>query len=102
MSELSEDQTDAIRQALLSYMREWSEDNYCAGWLIGLEERTHRLGGTFEHLGRLVGWPKSVDAEDGWETWEQAAARWETDEWKASVYGPQWREILAAHAAGKR
>lgn len=96
---MTETERDAIREALLSAMREWSEENYCAGWLIGLEEKLHRKGGTFEVLGRLAGWPVGADADQGWETWDEAAARYETDEWKEFRYGPQWREILAAHEA---
>lgn len=78
---------DAIRQALLAYMREWSEDNYCAGWLFGLEHMLHRRGGTWEMLGRLVGWPVGPDARDGWETWDEAGARYATPDYQVANYG---------------
>lgn len=74
----------ASREALLSAMREWSEDNYAAGWLIDLESRLHREGGKWETLGRAYGWPIGCDAEDGWESWEEAAARYQSDEWTES------------------
>lgn len=73
---------DAMRDALLAAMREWSEEEWCAGWLIDLEERLHRQGGKWETLGRAVGWPIGVEAEGGWETWDEAAARYQSDEWR--------------------
>jgi len=78
---------EAVRTALLAAMSEWSEENYCAGWLIGLEHKLHREGGVFETLGRMVGWPIGVDAEGGWETWEEAAARYETADYQIEQYG---------------
>ena len=81
---ITEAQRDAIRDSLLAAMREWSEEEYCAGWLIDLEAKLHAQGGQWETLGRLVGWPIGCDAEDGWETWEDAAARYGSDEWRAA------------------
>ena len=83
-AKFTDEQRDAIRAMLLAGMREWSEENYCAGWLIDLESRMHREGGIWEILGRLVGWPIGCEAEGGWETWDEAAARYESDEWRAS------------------
>lgn len=84
MSVMGESLRDATREALLAMMREWSEDVYCAGWLIDLESRLHREGGHWEILGRAVGWPIGCDAEGGWETWEAAAERYQSAEWKAT------------------
>jgi hypothetical protein len=81
---MNEEERSAVRKALLSAMSEWSEDNYCAGWLIDLESRLHREGGMWETLGRMVGWPIGCDAEDGWETWDEAAARYKSEEWVAT------------------
>ena len=76
--------TDATRDALLALMREWSEENYCAGWLIDLESRLHREGGKWETLGHAVGWPIGCEAEGGWESWDDAGARYASDEWAAT------------------
>ena len=78
---------DAVRYALLSAMREWSEENYCAGWLIGLEAKLHAEGGAWETLGRLVGWPIGPDAEAGWETWEAAGDRYASADYQIENYG---------------
>lgn len=83
MSAMSDELVSVMRSALLSKMREWSEETYCAGWLIDLESRLHREAGEWETLGRAVGWPIGPDGREGWETWDQAAARYISDEWKA-------------------
>lgn len=78
---------EAVRAALLAQMSEWSEDTYCAGWLIALEARLHQEGGHWETMARQVGWPIGVDGEGGWETWEEAAARYATADYQIENYG---------------
>lgn len=87
MTELTDEQRDAIRGSLLADMSDWSEDMYCAGWLIGLEHRLHREGGKWETLGRLVGWPIGCDAEGGWESWDDAGDRYATADYQIENYG---------------
>lgn len=78
---MTDDLRDAIRAVLLRAMSHWSEETYAAGWLIDLEARLHHEAGVWEHVGRAVGWPIGPEAEDGWETWDQAAARYSSLAW---------------------
>jgi hypothetical protein len=87
---------DAIREGLLAKMREWSEDHYCAGWLIGLESKIHRLEDEpqWRALGEAVGWPIGCEADSGWETWEEAGERYKTPAYLEFLYGTHWRQIV--------
>lgn len=86
-STLTETDRDAVRTVLLAAMSEWSEEHYAAGWLIALEARLHREGGIWEALGRLVGWPIGCDAESGWESWDEAAERYRSADYRLENYG---------------
>ena len=61
-----------LRDDLLTLMSAWSEDRYCAGWLIGLDTELLASGGVWEILGREIGWPIGYRAEGGWTTWDEA------------------------------
>jgi hypothetical protein len=62
-----------LRQQLLDAMSDWSESNWAAQWMSGLEEMLHEAGGIWEILGRAIGWPLDYEpAEDQWVTWDAA------------------------------
>ena len=87
MSALSNEERVAVRNILIDAMSLWSEENYCAGWLNGLEHMLHRQAGMWETLGRLVGWPIDCDASGGWESWEEAGERYATPDYQVEHYG---------------
>lgn len=55
-------------------MGDWSEDTWAAGWMSGTEEMLYEKGGTWEILGREIGWPTGWehDADFRWVTWDEA------------------------------
>ena len=69
-----DDALDALRRSLLTMMSDWSEENWCAGWMSRTEEMLHEQGGTWEILGRAIGWPTAYegDAHFAWVTWDEA------------------------------
>lgn len=65
---------DALRRGLLTMMSDWSEENWCAGWMSRTEEMLHEQGGVWEILGRQVGWPTDYEGDPDfrWVTWDEA------------------------------
>lgn len=61
-----------LQDDLLTLMSAWSEDQHCAGWLVGLDQELRGRGGIWEILGRAIGWPIGYRAEGGWTTWDEA------------------------------
>lgn len=61
-----------LRADLLTLMSAWSEDQHCAGWLIGLDKELLAEGGVWEILGQAIGWPIGYMGEGGWTTWDEA------------------------------
>ncbi len=59
--------TDAVRRIFCLAVSGYSEERWCAGWLIGIEDVLRREGGGWTVLARLAGgWPQGLDGEDGW------------------------------------
>jgi hypothetical protein len=70
---------DALRESLLTMMSDWSEENWAAGWMSRTEEMLHEKGGTWEVLGRAVGWPTGYEGDPDfrWVTWDEAGCIFE-------------------------
>lgn len=59
--------TDDLRRIFCTAISGCSEDRWCAGWLIGIEDVIRREGGGWTVLARLAGgWPQGLDGQDGW------------------------------------
>lgn len=59
---------DGLRAQMLDLISAYSEDTWCAGWHMGVEDEVRRLGGSWLVLAALCdGWPKGYEAENGWD-----------------------------------
>lgn len=72
------DDRDIRRAQMLDLLSAWSEDNWAAGWMSGIEKEARRAGGLWTVMAAACGgWPKGYRAEEGWEpltTEEKGAA----------------------------
>lgn len=65
---------DAAREELLDLLSSWSEDRWAAGWVNGIDKEAHGVGGVWEVVGRVIGWPLGYRGDKGWVTWNEAAS----------------------------
>lgn len=76
---MSESPQQDMRRAFVDAISAYSEDQWAAGWLNGVEEKVRRQGGTWTVLAFLAGgWPRLSErtfAEAPGETHEE---RWES------------------------
>ncbi len=65
------------RMDLLGLISDYSESHWAAGWMSGIEREIALKGDytIFSFIGKAIGWPIGYNAEEGWETWEQAVYR---------------------------
>jgi hypothetical protein len=58
---------DQMRRLLVDAVSAYSEMQWCAGWLVGIERIIREEGRAWVVLAYLAGgWPIGVDGEDGW------------------------------------
>lgn len=65
MNEISQAE---VRARFIDSISEYSEQNWCAGWMTGIEKEIRTKGGAWILLAFLSGgWPSGYEAEDGWD-----------------------------------
>lgn len=59
---------ETARAQFLDAISDYSEDRWCAGWMIGIENDVRELGGRFLLMAFAAdGWPIGYRAEHGWD-----------------------------------
>lgn len=65
---MTEDELAQVREWFVDAISNYSEERWCAGWLIGIEEIIREEGGPWLWPAGLArGWPLGYRGEDGWD-----------------------------------
>lgn len=75
MTEQPVEQRDALRDVLCRAISDVSEQDWAAGWLVGIERLVWQRKPEWRFLADLCGWPLGYQGEDGWLTRAQAHER---------------------------
>ena len=59
---------DQMREMFCDLISEFSEENWCAGWLINIEKDIRDRGGKWVTVAHMAGgWPLGYYGVDGWD-----------------------------------
>jgi hypothetical protein len=64
---------DARRKQLIELLGAFSEERWCAGWMLDIDKQAYQEGGVWEIIGREIGWPLGYEGDEGWVSWDEAA-----------------------------